>query len=141
MGRTDADLIGRCIHDFTLNEFDRRLSVEHLARVFSSGKTERFEVDAFAPDGRPVRMRNVFAPILSGGQVTSVIGVGMDITAEAQAAEALRLSKEQLSALSSNLADCMVYQINSGRDGKSRDFSYLCPAVERFHCMAVEAVQ
>ena len=141
MGRTDADLIGRCIHDFTLNEFDRRLSVEHLARVFSSGKTERFEVDAFAPDGQPVRMRNVFAPIVSGGQVTSVIGVGMDITAEAQAAKALRLSKEQLSALSSNLADCMVYQINSGRDGQLRDFSYLSPAVERFHGLDVEAVQ
>ncbi len=47
---------------------------------------------------------------------------------------------ERLRFLTENLADGMVYQINSGRDGLSRDFTYLSPAVQRFHHLTVEEV-
>ena len=140
-GRAAEDVIGRCIHDFTFDEESRRRSVEHLARVFSSGRTEKFEVDTVAPDGRRVRMRNVLSPLISDGHVTTVIGVGMDVTPEAEAFESLRRTTDQLSALSSNLADGMVYQINSGRDGRRRNFTYLSPAIERFHGLSAEAVR
>lgn len=46
---------------------------------------------------------------------------------------ALRESEEQLRFLSENLADGMVYQIDSGPDGHTRRFSYIAAAVERFH--------
>ncbi|MCC6355178.1 MAG: PAS domain S-box protein [Verrucomicrobiae bacterium] len=39
----------------------------------------------------------------------------------------------QLRFLSENLADGMLYQINSGPDGLERRFTYLSPAVERLH--------
>jgi len=49
-------------------------------------------------------------------------------------------SAEQLRFLSENLADGMVYQINSGIDGTLRHFSYLSPAVERMHGLTVDEV-
>lgn len=52
----------------------------------------------------------------------------------------LQQELERMRFLSENLADGMVYQINSGRDGRSRDFTYLSPAVRRFHHLTVEEV-
>ena len=49
-------------------------------------------------------------------------------------------SAEQLRFLSENLADGMVYQMNSGVDGTLRVFSYLSPAVERLHGLSVDDV-
>jgi len=51
---------------------------------------------------------------------------------------ALRESGEQLRFLSDNLADGMVYQIDSGVDGTQRLFSYVAAAVERFHGIRAE---
>lgn len=50
-------------------------------------------------------------------------------------------SAEQFRFLSENLADGMVYQIDSGPDGRARRFSYLSPAVERLHGLTVEDAQ
>jgi PAS domain S-box-containing protein len=50
------------------------------------------------------------------------------------------ISDEQLRFLSENLAEGMVYQIDSGLDGNDRVFSYLSPAVQRLHGLAVEEV-
>lgn len=68
-------------------------------------------------------------------------GAAIDITDRKRAEQALREEKARLSALSSNLADSMVYQVDSGPDGKSRRFSYISPAVEKFHGVTVDAVK
>lgn len=47
--------------------------------------------------------------------------------------------EQQLRFLSENLADGMLYQINSGPDGRERRFTYLSPAVERLHGLKWEA--
>lgn len=49
-----------------------------------------------------------------------------------------RDSDQQLRFLSENLADGMLYQINSGPDGRERHFTYLSPAVERLHGLKLE---
>ncbi|MGD9971922.1 MAG: PAS domain-containing protein [Desulfatirhabdiaceae bacterium] len=53
----------------------------------------------------------------------------------------LQESEEKIRRLSENLADGMVYQINSGADGLKHDFSYLSPSIERLHGLRVEDVQ
>ncbi len=63
------------------------------------------------------------------------------ITDRKQAEAALLENEERLRALSANLADGMVYQIDSGPAGVERRFTYLSPAVERFHSLTVEAAQ
>ena len=51
-----------------------------------------------------------------------------------------RISRQELQALNANLADGMVYQINSGPDGRQRRFTYLSPAVEKLHGLKVADV-
>lgn len=64
-----------------------------------------------------------------------------DITACKQSEQLLQESQEQLRRLSDNLANGMVYQINSGPDGHQRRFTYLSPAIERLHGLKQEDVQ
>jgi len=60
---------------------------------------------------------------------------------EHQKSEQALLEKEaQLRSLNENLAEGMVYQINSGQDGQKRQFTYLSPAVEHLHGLRVEDV-
>ncbi|GEM_PF-5679110 len=58
-----------------------------------------------------------------------------------EANKKLQESEEKIRRLSGNLADGMVYQINSGTDGLKREFSYLSPSIERLHGLRVEDVQ
>ena len=61
-----------------------------------------------------------------------------DITERKKAESEIREHEEQLRFLNENLADGMVYQIDSGTDGRERRFSYLSPAVNRLHGLSVD---
>lgn len=74
------------------------------------------------------------------GAFVGLQGVDRDVTMRRLVEEALRESEEQLRALSSNLADGMVYQINSGPDGLQRKFTFISPVVEQFHGLKPEDV-
>ncbi len=88
-----------------------------------------------------IRDVEVFSgPIHSGGQ-TVLYSIVHDITERRRAEESLRQSEERLRFLSENLAEGMVYQIDSGQHGEQRQFVYLSPAVERLHGLTVEEVQ
>ncbi|MDD4872199.1 MAG: LuxR C-terminal-related transcriptional regulator [Kiritimatiellae bacterium] len=52
----------------------------------------------------------------------------------------LEQNETLLRFLSENLANGMVYQIDSGVDGRQRAFSYLSPAIERMHGLKVDDV-
>ena len=69
------------------------------------------------------------------------IEINTDITERKRTAEALQENQERLSALNANLSGSMVYQINSGPDGRQRQFTYVSPAVELFHGLTAEAVR
>lgn len=56
-----------------------------------------------------------------------------DVTARIRAEQALRENERLLRTLSDNLADTMIYQINTGPDGATRTFTYVSGAVERMH--------
>jgi PAS domain S-box-containing protein len=69
------------------------------------------------------------------------VAIVRDITKRKLAETALNERQEQFAALNTNLADGMVYQINSGPNGQLRQFTYISQAVERLHGLTVESVQ
>lgn len=74
------------------------------------------------------------------GEIIGTLSSGEDITDRKRAEESLRESEKQLSVLSDNLAEGMVYQINSGPDGVMRCFTYVSNAVERLHELTSEDI-
>jgi PAS domain S-box-containing protein len=114
VGRDRREVIGRCLHDFPVGPEERERSVALLHRVFSEGRTVNFEIDVLKPAGGRVRMRNVLAPLRSGGEITAAIGVGMDITERHEAVEALRASETRWRSLAENAP---VVILTLDRDG------------------------
>lgn len=54
-----------------------------------------------------------------------------------EATERLHESEEQLRFLSDNLPEGLLYQVDSGTDGKERRFTYVSGGVERLHEMSI----
>jgi PAS domain S-box-containing protein len=74
--------------------------------------------------------------------LSAIVHIVSDITESKKTQEIVKDYLDQLKSISEKLADGMVYQINSGKDGSQRIFSYLSPAVERLHGVKVaEAIQ
>ena len=70
-------------------------------------------------------------PLVSNGTV-------QDVTTLKQTIIALRESEAKLRAISDNLPDGMVYQIDAGIDGKSRKFTFVSAGVVKLHGVSRE---
>jgi PAS domain S-box-containing protein len=129
VGRKPSEVIGRCIHDFTVGSGERERSVAILEQVFREGKTVSFEIDSPKPGGGTIRMRNMLAPLRTGGEITAVIGVGMDVTELHAAVEALRASETRWRSLAENAPvviltldrDGSIITINRTITGRARE--------------------
>ncbi len=75
------------------------------------------------------------------GALKGFQGSDRDITERKRMENELSESEEQLRVLSESIADGMVYQVNSGKDGRQRVFSYLSPKVEAFHGLKAKDVK
>jgi PAS domain S-box-containing protein/putative nucleotidyltransferase with HDIG domain len=110
---------------------------EATQRAIDTGTAQPpYELQLKTRDGRIVWVEVREAPVVRDGRTASIVGAVTDITSRKAAEEALQESEEQMRSLSDNLAEGMVYQINSGREGTERRFTYLSPAVERLHGVA-----
>ncbi|MFA5140819.1 MAG: PAS domain-containing protein [Elusimicrobiota bacterium] len=122
-------------------EEDRERFADAEARVFAFKKKLEIDVRVRLPSGE-IRWRRFIASPRRGENGTWLWdGIEVDITERKKAEEELRESQAQLRELSANLADGMVYQIDSGPDGRRRRFTYLSPAVVRLHGLTAKAAQ
>ncbi len=67
-------------------------------------------------------------------------GVELDITRRKLAEEALRESETRLRLLADNLPGGLVYQVDTGLEGKERRFTYISAGVEALHEVSAAAV-
>jgi len=125
-------------NEWVFAELSRELEMEKSG-TGDPNRYEVFRIQQVKKDGTPfwVEIRTSFLRD-AGLKAIGFVGITRDIDAQKRAEDALRDSEEQLRSLNDNIADGMVYQINSGRDGKARIFTYVSPAVERLHGLKAE---
>lgn len=135
------EIIGKTPLDFApLRQPDGRDSAEMVRWNIEMALKKNlhfFEWQAFRKNGEPVFMEVRFTPYHIGDEQFFQC-IAIDITKRKAAETALRESESQLRSLSENLAEGMVYQINTGVNGRERKFTYLSPAVERLHGLKLE---
>lgn len=131
------EVIGRPIADFMA---DTNETADILASLNSTGKWEGYTTGK-RKDGSTFSGRSM-ASILTddNGRVTGYMSAIEDITEKKKIQDELDAISKQLRNISGNLAQGMVYQITCSPDLSSRRFSYVSPAVERFHGLKIEDV-
>ncbi|MBI1345556.1 PAS domain S-box protein [bacterium] len=90
-----ADVIGRSIYDFTLEEFHEETR-EVMARVFQGGESVTHEVQAPGVQGERRWFQSHLSPIYHEGQVVGATAVVRDITDARHSAEQLRQTEDLL---------------------------------------------
>ncbi|WP_322998856.1 PAS domain-containing sensor histidine kinase [Castellaniella sp.] len=68
-----------------------------------------------------------------GRSLGRTVGTHIDVTSLRQTQERLRESQDRLAAISNNLPDSMVYQVDCGPTGDTRKFTYLSEGVWHLH--------
>lgn len=136
LGYGKDELVGMNVKDIHPPEELER-AIFHFSGSVAGRIDFLYDTRVLRKDGTVVPVDITGCPVEYEGKVL-VQGIFRDIAERKNMEEALRKSEKQLRILSENLADGMVYQINTGVDGKRRLFTYVSPAVERFHGVKVE---
>lgn len=140
VGKPIEDIIGKTMWDvFSSEEADKRFAA--LGQVFRTGVEKVIEVRVPREDRDRYYITTITPVVGANGKIHSVVCTSKDITERKRVEEALLESEAQLRILSENIADGMVYQVNSGPDGQQRVFTYLSPAIHELHGLTVEDVK
>ncbi len=120
---------------------DREKVNEVFLKSLHEKKFYHVEHRLLMPDGR---IKYVFefceTSFSESGRPLVSKGTVQDVTTLKQTIIALHESEAKLRAISDNLPDGMVYQIDAGTDGKSRKFTFLSAGVVKLHGFSREAV-
>ncbi len=143
LGRSERELVGQPFWQAVPPGGPQEALRRELARVAREQPAATpLQAVSTRRDGTPVELQVDWDYQLDErGELKGFISVVTDVTARRRAERALHDSEERLRFLSENLAEGMVYQIDSGRDGEQRRFTYVSPAVERLHGLRVEDVE
>jgi len=139
LGYGREELLGMRVTDIhPPEELDR--VIFHFSGAVAGRTDSLHDTRVLRKDGTAVPVDITGCPVEYQGKVLAQ-GIFRNIAERKKMEEVLRKSENQLRLLSENLADGMVYQINSGADGRQRSFTYVSPAVERFHGVRAEDVR
>lgn len=118
---------------------DRPRVEAEYRKVFESGQLLLTRETSRVGD-RDITTETRKIPIIEDDKVIRVVTVVRDITQEVKNQEAIRENDLRLALLSDNLPSGLVYQIDSGPDGRDRRFTYISAGVEKLHEIKVEQV-
>ncbi|HYF56768.1 MAG TPA: PAS domain-containing protein [Salinarimonas sp.] len=116
VGRTRHELLGLRMHDIT-HPADLGGNVPQFMDTASGGRPFEIVKRYVRPDGGTIWVHNNVAPVRSSdGQVTGILAVTVDLTAQRAAEEALRRSEARFRGIfDSDLMGFTVFDVRSGR--------------------------
>jgi PAS domain S-box-containing protein len=127
------------MQDLRLGDLDTpgtaAMAPERLQRLLA-GEVLEFDAEHYRKDGSTFVL-HVSCKVAGIDGERFFLGLHQDITDRKRAEEAVKESERRLRALSDNLPGGLVYQIDSGRDGTERRFTYVSAGVERLHGISV----
>ncbi|MBN1364015.1 MAG: PAS domain S-box protein [Syntrophaceae bacterium] len=139
LGLKADDMIGSV--RFDLIHPDDLIPIRNASNILFSdinAPVKQTEVRLRHKDGSWRTFDAVASKIMHNDVIEKIIVNLRDITEHKKIEDRLRNYSEQLKSINENLAEGMVYQINSGKNGNLRDFTYLSTAVERLHGLKME---
>jgi len=116
-----------------------KIGYEITEKALATGQRQKpYLLEVFKKDGRKVLLEIEESPLKDEeGKVSGIIGAARDVTERKRVEETLRENEARLRKLSDNLPNGLVYQIDSGDDGRQRRFSYISAGVEQLHGITV----
>jgi PAS domain S-box-containing protein len=140
--RAFTELFGDIGEDPRVSLYRDNALAQKVFDAIMAGGSWSGEVEMFDSTGgvRNVLLR-AYAGKDQGGRVTALVGIHTDITELKLVSHAAAEGMERLRAVSDNLPEGLVYQIDSGLDGRDRRFTYISAKVMELHgCTAAEAL-
>jgi len=93
------------------------------------------------PDGSVTYVSSSKAPLRDeNGTIIGTFGVSREITKQKLMEEALQEKELTLSNISDNLQSGVIFQLDFGKEGKERKFTYLSAGLEKIHGVSPEQV-
>lgn len=135
LGHRPEELVGRLhFHDLFPAGDREALKAETLGRIRRGGEFRDYENPRVAKDGSLVWVVTSASPLRDGdGGVRGYRGSDTDVTARRRIEEELRESEARGRAIDDNLPVGMVYEVDTGEDGRQRRFTMVSQGVERLH--------
>ncbi|MGD9780586.1 MAG: PAS domain S-box protein [Kiritimatiellia bacterium] len=140
LGYRPEELVGRMhFYDLLIEE-----GLEDLKQACFGVMARRETISGFenanrAKDGRLVWTASSARPLFNAdGSFRGYQGIDTDVTERKLAREALRESELRLRALTDNLPGGLVYQMDTGVDGRERRLLAVSKGVERLHGVTAE---
>ncbi len=134
----NSEAVGRNIFDI-YPYLPKDKVVKEYRDVFQNGKM-LVTIEENSVNHKRVVTETRKIPIFENDKVVRAITVVRDITENKLAEERLRETETRLVTLSDNIPHGLVYQIDSGEDGRQRSFSYISAGVEQLHGVTVSEV-
>ena len=140
LGYRPEEIVGRMhFYDFQPAECQAEAKTAALQLFHQAQPIANFENSNRTKDGHLVWLSSSATPLFrADGSLRGYQGVDIDITARKQAEEALRESEARLRTLNDNLPGGLVYQMDTGVDGRERRLLAVSKGVERMHGVTAE---
>ena len=131
LGYTEEEIRNLSVMDIHPKE-DLPYIIEQFKKLANGETTVNNDIPVKRKDGS-IFYADIDAVPISLSEKTYLIGIFRDITERKLAEEELHESETRLRLLSDNLPNGLVYQIDTGKDGRQRRFLYISAGVEQLH--------
>ncbi|MCX5848733.1 MAG: PAS domain S-box protein [Deltaproteobacteria bacterium] len=117
---------------------DREIAAQRMSKIQSGEQIPKDYIYRALRADCSIRSIDLRSRLIEWKGKSAFQTIVRDVTEQKQAEEKLINYLNQLRNINENIANVMIYQINSGKDGNLREFTYLSPTIEKLHGLKIE---